>query len=92
VINVALTTPIAILICGADDRDDMVAKAEGWALRALSPWDPAAVVAFLERQDVRLAPPSSARSATSSVREEVGLSVDQARVYSVAESVAWSMT
>ena len=46
-----------LLICGelADDRDDMVVKAESWALRALAPWDPAAFVAFLERHDVRLA-------------------------------------
>jgi hypothetical protein len=33
----------------------MVVKAESWALRALAPWDPAAVVAFLDRHDVRLA-------------------------------------
>jgi 3-methyladenine DNA glycosylase AlkD len=38
-----------------DDRDDMVVKALSWALRALAPWDPAAVSDFLEANDTRLA-------------------------------------
>ena len=33
----------------------MVVMAERWAGRALAPWDPAAVMAFLDRHDVRLA-------------------------------------
>jgi 3-methyladenine DNA glycosylase AlkD len=58
-------TDRTLLICGelADDRHDMVVKAESWALRALAPWSPAAVVAFLERHDVRL---------TARVKREVG--------------------
>ena len=76
-------TDRTLLICGelADDRDDMVVKAESWALRALAPWDPAAVVAFLERHDVRLAAPVQARGRQQAPHgEEIGLSVDQARV------------
>jgi DNA alkylation repair enzyme len=44
-------------ICGrlVDDHDDMVVKALSWALRALAPWDPAAVDDFLEANDTRLA-------------------------------------
>jgi hypothetical protein len=44
-------------LCGrlVDDRDDMVVKALSWALRALAPWDPAAVGDFLEANDARLA-------------------------------------
>jgi hypothetical protein len=70
----------------------MVVKAERWARRALAPWDPAAVVAFLDRHDVRLA---------ARVKREVGNKVRTERKsaerrsgprYSVAESVAWSMT
>lgn len=50
-------TARTLLICVelVDDRDDLVVKAESWALRALSPWDPSAVVVFLERHDDRLA-------------------------------------
>jgi 3-methyladenine DNA glycosylase AlkD len=66
---VAGDTDRTVLICGelADDRDDMVVKAESWALRARAPWDPAAVVAFLDRHGVRLGARASARSVTSSV-------------------------
>jgi 3-methyladenine DNA glycosylase AlkD len=39
----------------AGDRDDMVVKALSWALRALAPWDPAAVREFLEANDEQLA-------------------------------------
>ncbi len=38
-----------------DDREDMVVKALSWALRALVPWDRAAVEAFLARHDGSLA-------------------------------------
>ena len=50
-------TARTLLICDelVDDREDLVVKAESWALRALSPWDPSAVSAFLERHDDRLA-------------------------------------
>jgi 3-methyladenine DNA glycosylase AlkD len=63
-------TDRTLLICGvlADDRDDLVVMAESWALRSHAPWDPPAVVAFLERHDLRLAARVSVRSATSSVR------------------------
>jgi 3-methyladenine DNA glycosylase AlkD len=40
----------------AGDRDDMVVKALSWALRALVPWDPAAVRGFLAAHDGELAP------------------------------------
>jgi 3-methyladenine DNA glycosylase AlkD len=39
----------------AADRDDMVVKALSWALRALVPWDPAAVRQFLDDHDQVLA-------------------------------------
>jgi hypothetical protein len=48
----------------------MVVKAESWGLRALAPWDPAAVVAFLDRHDVRLA---------ARVKREVGNKVRTGR-------------
>jgi len=38
-----------------DDREDMVVKALSWALRALVPWDRAAVESFLTEHDARLA-------------------------------------
>jgi 3-methyladenine DNA glycosylase AlkD len=40
----------------ADDRDDMVVKAMSWALRSLAGPDPAAVTAFLDDYQGRLAP------------------------------------
>jgi 3-methyladenine DNA glycosylase AlkD len=39
----------------AGDREDMVVKALSWALRALAPWDPAAVEAFLVEHEAALA-------------------------------------
>jgi hypothetical protein len=48
----------------------MVVMAERWAGRALAPWDPAAVMAFLDRHDVRLA---------ARVKREVGNKVRTGR-------------
>jgi 3-methyladenine DNA glycosylase AlkD len=58
-------TSRTLMICEllASDRDEMVAKALSWALRALSVVDREAVVAFLERHDAVL---------PSRVRREVG--------------------
>jgi len=39
-----------------DDRDDMVVKALSWALRALIPRDPDAVLQFIDEEESRLAP------------------------------------
>jgi 3-methyladenine DNA glycosylase AlkD len=61
-------------ICGrlVDDHDDMVVKALSWALRALAPWDPAAVDDFLEANDTRLA---------ARVRREVRTKLATSRKY-----------
>jgi 3-methyladenine DNA glycosylase AlkD len=45
---------IAICELVASDRDDMVAKALSWALRALSAFDRDAVTAFVERHGADL--------------------------------------
>ena len=51
--------PRTLAICELllDDRDDMVVKAESWALRALSERDPDAVRAFLDAHEDALAAP-----------------------------------
>jgi len=54
---------LAVCELVASDRDDMVARALSWALRALSVVDREAVIAFLERHDAEL---------PSRVRREVG--------------------
>jgi 3-methyladenine DNA glycosylase AlkD len=46
---------LAVCSLLVDDRDDMVVKAMSWALRALVPWDPDAVRAFLADNDARVA-------------------------------------
>jgi 3-methyladenine DNA glycosylase AlkD len=46
---------LAICSLLVEDRDDMVVKAMSWALRALVPWDPDAVRAFLAHNDARVA-------------------------------------
>jgi hypothetical protein len=57
-------TPRTLRICSLliDDRDEMVAKAQSWALRALVARDPAAVRQFVAENESRL---------TSLVRREV---------------------
>ena len=49
--------PRTLAVCQilADDRDDMVVKALSWALRVLTPHDPAAVQRFLTTNEDRLA-------------------------------------
>lgn len=49
-------TPRTLAVCEllASDRDDMVAKALSWALRALSVVDRAAVVGFIQRHEADL--------------------------------------
>jgi 3-methyladenine DNA glycosylase AlkD len=68
-------------ICAAlvADRDDMVVKALSWALRALAPWDPAAVRAFLETHDDELA---------ARVRREVRTKLDTGRKHPPARRAA----
>jgi 3-methyladenine DNA glycosylase AlkD len=46
---------LAICSLLVDDRDDMVVKAMSWALRALVPWEPDAVRAFIADNDARVA-------------------------------------
>lgn len=50
--------PRTLRICGllVADRDPMVVKALSWALRELVRWDPDAVVGFLDRHGVSVAP------------------------------------
>ncbi len=50
----AATRTLAICDLVASDRDDMVAKALSWALRALSQFDRGAVIAFVERHESEL--------------------------------------
>lgn len=55
--------PRTLRVCAmlAEDRDDMVVKGLSWALRALVPWEPEAVQAFLAERDL-----------AARVRREVG--------------------
>lgn len=46
---------LAICEMLVDDHEDMVVKAMSWALRSLTPWEPAAVKGFLEKHDSVLA-------------------------------------
>jgi 3-methyladenine DNA glycosylase AlkD len=61
------------------DRDDMVVKALSWALRALAPWDPAAVRDFLDGHDAHLA---------ARVRREVRTKLDTGRKHPPARRPA----